>query len=359
MTRPVMRTRELWREALRNSAVGASRPLLAAVIFSVVALLCGYLAVTAIKSVSQQSHQYLESGATVYRIEAADSISVKQCESLTRNDGVLASGAVDDANPVRFRVLPDQPITTLEISPGALAVFGLNPAGLTEQGAYLSANIAEQLEVAPQAKAELLDGNSVTVLADYPVHEDGRDDTLVNRILAVSPMTVADSCWVLFWPPPEDAATTLKNSLLKAGTEVSVQQWNTRLGSDFNPQQLLQQQPLLPLTLLAAVLCCVAAGGFSYTRRLEHASSLHAGVDRVSLVLITLLETLIWLVPTVCFTVAALAVVARLDNPDPLGPALLAGLRIVLAAAAAWLIGTVLTTVTARESRLFKHFQKH
>ncbi len=355
-----MRLREAGREAVRNFAVGASRGLLCMTAFLAIATLAAVVSSRAVVAVSQDAIDFRRAGASVYRLDAPGSIDGDACDNLRNVEGVSESGATRLRPDLRFALLPDLPIPYLETTPGMFAVLSVKPA-LPDVGLVVDSQFAESLAISVPSETFLRDrGQPVQIEGTFEHPDDGRDATLSGAALGlVNDGRPFDSCWALFWPPTTNPLDVMGPTVIRSESgSGSLVQWNPSLGRSIDPAADFQQLPLVWIGIAGAAGAATVSLVSIRARRLELASALHVGVRRSDLLVITMIEILLWLLPATVIAIALSAIASVWANPDPLTAAWFSGSRAVIAAGTAWLVTAAVAAVSIRESHLVRYFQQ-
>lgn len=109
--------------------------------------------------------------------------------------------------------------------------------------------------------------------------------------------------------------------------------------------------------MLGVLVGLVLGFGLIHTRRLEIAGALHAGVDKISLVIQGIFETLAWVIPGVVVLSAFLGWQSLSPALEISWAAFVPGLQVVLRAAVGVVLGSVVATALIKEKYLFKYFK--
>ena len=351
-------------EAWRNMTSGVTRGFVFAIVFW---LFCGGAAVAQARIVVnliQEATMFRQSGAAVWIISQPYGINGPQCDQLANLPGIIAAGAIRSGPTITLAVLPSTPITTWEITPGFPGLFNQTTA---TGGVWLSDDLADRAGVTTSTSLmPLVDGTSLRIAGIYTYPADGRLPTLSYTIAApVVSNQPFDQCWVEAWPQPDKAATVLPVALLPTITGVNMQppvpttaQLNSTHGTMFDAPTKFANLPLLPLNL-ACILIGGALGFVSIrTRRLELACDLHMGLARSAINLQILIETLMWTAIAIIAALPACIIAAMIQNPTDYWAALHPGLRSLITAGAATLIGALTAMTQIRENHLFRYFKQ-
>ncbi|MBN9142000.1 MAG: hypothetical protein J0H23_14385 [Micrococcales bacterium] len=356
-----MRTRELWREAARNFAVGASHGIPFLLAFLAIVVLCSSIVSRAVVGVAAHADAFRAAGASVFRMDAPGQVDGAACDRLAEVEGVEAAGATRAVPALRFAALPDLPVPLLEASSGMTALLGVQPATV-DAGLLVADSLADSLGVTLPASSFLAGGDrGIGLVGGFADPDDGRDPTLSGAAISVvRDHRPFDSCWVRFWPPPENAGGIMGSVVIAsaAGTPPAAVQWNTTLGRRIDSHAEFAAIPFAGVIGVATLVAAVLGYLGVRLRRLEFASALHAGVRRPSLTGIVFAELSLWLVPGCALALVALIPAATLGNPDPPFAAWLAGARVVVAAAGAWMLAAAIGSATVRERHLVRYFQQ-
>ncbi|MCL2736974.1 MAG: hypothetical protein FWD75_10185 [Propionibacteriaceae bacterium] len=351
-------------EAWRNLTSGVTRGFVFALVFW---LFCGGSAVAQARIVVgliQEATMFRQSGAAVWIMSQPYGVNGAQCDRLASLPGVVAAGAIRGGPTVTLAVLPSTPIATWEITPGFPSLF--NMADSDSDGVWLSDDLAGRAGVATIADmVPLADGTNVHVAGVYAYPPDGRLPILSYTIAApVMSDQPFDQCWVEAWPQPDKAATVLPLALLPTVTGVNVQspaptttQLNSTHGTSFDAPTKFANLPLLPINLASILIGATLGFTAIRSRRLELACDLHMGLARSAVSLQILIETLMWTAIAVIAALPACVVAAIIHGPPDYWSALYPGLRSLVAAGVAALIGALVAMTLIRENHLFRYFK--
>lgn len=355
-----MRLRSVLSESLRNLASGTTR----AALFALVLVgLVGALAladVLATVDVLQQAERYRSSGSAVHVLEVAGGVDGTRCAALAGASGVVAAGAIRQADTVRALALPATRLTTWEVTPGLVDLLPHVDAHVSADddvpGVWYSRDLAETLGAVPGREIATADG-PVATAGVFAWPDDGRARTLGYSALApVAATGVFDQCWVHVWPIDPDAATLVYIAADPTKTElVTVTRLNSSLGSHFDTRAMLERRPTRYAPWAAVVVGLALGLAAVRLRRLEIAAVLHARVRKAHVAWQMMLETLAWVAAGAAIMAAGIAVAARLDNPGPGMFTVLVGARTIVAGSAAVLLGALLATLLTRERHLFRY----
>lgn len=355
-----MKIRDALGEASRNLRAGTAGALALAV---TIAVLCGVLGgvdVATYVAGIRTAHDFRASGATIQTINLASGIDGAGCESLAGSDGTSASGALRQHDGgVHPLALPGSRLDRFDVTPGLLEVLAAAPVR-AGAGVWLSSALASDLGVEPGDMLSTTEGEA-TVAGIYPYLPDGRDRIISYAVLVptATDSTPFDACWMESWPPRSrgdgwTAAAVLGNP----EQSVTYDQLNTTLGTDLDLHQLGLGRSSRHAAYLAALVGVVLGAMSIRRRRLEIASALHSGVPRVALTVQLIVETTAWAVAGAFLASPAMAWLAADVNPAGMREPLLAGLRVLVAGAAAAPLGAFFGTLMTREAHLFRYFKE-
>jgi hypothetical protein len=361
----VIRWREVFREAWRDTACGTSRAVLALALFAVGVGALGWSQAAGVVGVAQDAATWVEVGAAVRIVDSPGAVDAAQCEALSQVVGVASSGALREGDELRLAALPSRTLTTFEATPGMAEVLDLRtPQPSGGLGVWLSQDLATAVAAEPGDPIAILrDSGSAAVAGVFHFpDDDGRNPILAYSVIEpVAAAGIFDACWVELWP---ERTATGPLVMLVADPAVNepgatamapeVGYLNGSLGVEFDARGRLARLPTLPLLGAAGLFGLALGFGLIRLRRLELASSLHAGVDKPALAAQMLTEAAIWVLPACVAIAPVLWWVSTHDNPDsPWLPLGLAGQTITLASLAV-LLGTLAATLAIREKHLFR-----
>ena len=371
----MIKVRELFREAWRNTDRGVTRPLLAALLFMVMIGGFSIAQILGIVQIGKDAQEWRTVGASTQIVNYPQGIDGARCDALLSVTGVVAAGAVRKGENVTLAALPSNTFQTFEATPGFASLLGsISVSGTIFSdevpGVWLSDDLADALGVAPGHPRPLpiisSDGTAsadLTVSAVYPYPGDGRLPILVhNMILPVPAVGVFDACWVEIWPESATLDGLLTTATIITGQNAGgdpprVEQLNTSFGAVFDAPGRLERLPGWMFNGAALLTGMVIGWVLVWSRRLELASTLHAGVNKTSLILQLLIETVLWVAPSTALITAGGYYVATLDNPEPPWPALAPGLIVCSLGLVATLISTIIIGLSLNENRFFKFFK--
>jgi hypothetical protein len=351
-----MKPSAIWSEAFRSVVTGAARAGLWAALLAAVAIGLTVADQRQIVRVAQAAHAYRDAGATTYVLYAPSRVDGSRCDRLTLVDGVVASGALRDAGQVTVSTIPNSPLTHLEATAGMAQVLQTE---LTGSGVWVADAVADLLSTEPGATLPTNQGNpAVAGVYRYPA--DANDRTAARAVVSLTPaMDGFDQCWVRLWPVTQDALA-LVHTAVGASQEAELPaqtQLVTRRGASHDANQAYLRRPTRGAAYGAALAGALIGFASAWTRRLEHASALHAGVSNVALAWQRLGETALWSLPVLTIAVPVTLLAATVSNPDPAGSVWGTGLRVVTAAVLAVHLGALAGTRTISERRLFTYFK--
>lgn len=196
---------------------------------------------------------------------------------------------------------------------------------------------------------------------EYP--EDGRLPVLAYNAVSEVPATgFFDACWIEIWPenPALDELLTFpirSNGTISPDETPKIQQLNASEGTAFDGSQRLERIPSWFFLVASVVSGALIGFALIWTRRLQLASTLHAGVHKISLSVQMTTETAIFALPAAALSLGLGLLVAMLDNPGSPWPAYFSGSGVIAAGIAAALVATAGATLSISESRLFRYFK--
>ena len=355
-----MKLHSLCREAGRNIATGTSRFVLFSVLLTVVIASLTLLDAMTVSGLIASAERFRSSGGATEILVADGRVDGVACEALSTVPGVAASGALRPAaRKITVATIPDAPVPAFDVSPG----FGELVAGPTgsPSGVLLSDELAETIDAAP-GSVVATDAGPMRVASVYDYPSDGRRAGFGYAILAVTNEPRAyDECWATAWPQiPNLRALLLATMLPSDGArddKPQVMQLNSSYGALFEGSASFADR----LTRVATPATAVIALGLGFvsvrSRRLQHASALHAGVARADLHALNLLEGSAWSGSAGAIGVGFVAVVTSTIGHGSERAVFESLVGVPLAGVAGALIGVVVATATMGEKHLFRYFK--
>ncbi|MFJ4027188.1 hypothetical protein ACIPWF_08150 [Paenarthrobacter sp. NPDC089989] len=355
----MMRPETVFHEAWRNVQSGASKASWLALALILAIALTSSTEVLTVSALDRQARDYYASGASIRVLKTEGTVDPQRCEALAKTTGVQSAGALKAASPIHISSLPGITTPSFETTIGLQAVLGLDTT--LDQGVLISEPLAKRWRVRSGESVET-DRGPMNIAAVFPYSDsDGRDSRLANAVLIPTLGEGSfDECWADVWP-----STAAFDSLLR-GSQLAVTRENVAIVSTLNPTLGLvftgadEYQNRLtryaPLASGALGLVISLLGG--RRRRLEYASSRHAGVARADLTLIALVESAIWAGVSSSIATALVLVMARFAAPNVADPLYC---QLVIIGAAGFLgatTGGLLAAASSRESRLFTYFKE-
>lgn len=368
----IQQKREVLREAWRNVATGTTRPLIALLAFSIVVGAIGVTQARGHVGIAQAALAWQRQGSAVSIITLEGHINGRQCDALATAPGINAAGAVRRAPSLRLAAMPSVPVNTFEATPGLasllrlIAASGHGPGGVwiaEDLAAVIGDTTLPLVTDTGEGRGRWSDDGVAPVAGVFPLPAGGQSSPIDYSILVpVAAMEPFDSCWVMLWPESEQTIslltlTTLPTGQGPQGPTPSISQLNTTAGTTFDAPSRLAALPTLPLTIAAVAFAAVLGFGLTNARRLELASSLHAGVRKTSLLIQLAVETAAWLLAATTITVPLAYAAAHSGNPDPPWVAFSPALRTTVLAVIATLLGALVAGSLVREKHLFRHFK--
>lgn len=355
-----MKLASLCREAGRNIASGTTRFALLSVVLTIVFAAVILLDALTTSGLIASAERFRSSGAATEILVADGRVDAAACEALSSVPGVTASGALRPAaRKTTVATVPDAPIPTYEVSPGFAAVVsdGTGPAS----GVLVPDELAEIIGVRPGAEIATDEGPMrVESIYDYP--SDGRRAGFGYAILMVSTASGSyDECWATAWPQHPNLRTLLLATMSPLdGAESDkpqVTQLNPSFGASFEGSASFAERLTRFAAPTGAMLAAVIGFAAVRMRRLQHTSALHAGVSKLDLAALALLEAGAWSGAAGALGVGLAALAASMvERVDQL--AVFQSVVVVpLAGVAGVLLGTLAAAAGMSEKHLFRYFK--
>lgn len=356
-----MRLNDILGEAARNLGAGTTRASLFTLLMTGLLLLLTVFDLLTVTGMITRARTFSERGGSIMIITADNGIDGRVCDSLSAHDGVRAAGALREDDTIAFRVLPQNPVTLYEASPG-FALMLPSSTGSQHDGLLLPTGLAYDLGADLGDPLTTNEGDTrLGGTYDYP--DDGRPPGM--GYAAVAPVAADsqrfDECWIDAYPTTR-ATTDLLYTALSPDLpdEISPQlsQHNVTLGTAGEPAREYLSRDTRPVPLLAGIAGILVGFLAIWTRRLEFASALHTGAHKVDQLLTGILETAAWAAGALVATVPVILSIAAAQAPARDQPSVItAALLIPAAGFAGALIGAATATLLIREKRLFAYFK--
>lgn len=361
----MIKLREVIREAWRNTVTGVSKPIIAILIFVLTIGVIANFQVGAFTEANAEAAKWRDQGSAVLVLDLAGAIDGARCHALASVPGIAAAGAIRNGDEQTILALPSTSFSAKEATSGMQDVLRVHRVNADAPGAlWVSEDLAEVLGVssANGKKVSFASATDVPVTGVYPYPDDGRNPSLAYNVISVVPASGRfDSCWVEFWPENIGLESVLTLPIISVGlsadTTPQIQQFNSTKGLKFEPQSRLDRITTPYFALLGGLVGLVLGFGLIHTRRLEIAGALHAGVDKVSLVVQGIIESLLWVIPGVVALAAFLGWQSMGPDRTISGAAFVPGLQVVLLAAITVVVGTAVATLAIKEKYLFRYFK--
>ncbi|MDR1265435.1 MAG: hypothetical protein LBK42_07690 [Propionibacteriaceae bacterium] len=360
-----MRASAVLGEVWRDTVGGASRAVWWAAVLAAAVSLVAWADVRSVVSILRDAAAFRAGGGAVQVLKADGLIDGRRCDALAQTAGVTAAGAIRPAPATRLWSLPSSPVTSLEATPGFIALLAQVGQSVDQDaslvgGVWLSSDLAQVLGLAPGQVMRTAAGPAV-VAGVYSWPDDGRSRELGYAMVVPVPATTAFAqCWAQLWPgdPSLDALPRLSLDGAVDPAQLSSGQLNPSLGRAHQASARLAARPTAWAPWAAAGVGLVLGYAATRGRRLELAAALQARVPRAHLVWQHLLETGLWAGAGMVVAAAGLLWGAAAGNPDPGWAVWLIGARSVAAGGAAALAGAVIGAVRTRQKDLWRHFQE-
>jgi hypothetical protein len=356
----MMKNRSIFREAWRNSVSGTSRVVLFALLFTAVTAGCVTLDLSNVRGIEQAALDYQRAGASVSLVEAPGQIDGASCDALAGVRGIRAAGALrnnDDGLPVA--ALPSGPLPIVNVTPGFPAVVHTDWSH--GPGLILSDQVVKTMNRGP-GDALTLQHSSVPITGEYAYPDDGRRSGLGYSVLSPSSTDDApfDECWADIWPSDPETSKLLALALIPKGKDAdtpSFQQLNTRLGAEFDATTRFYSRNTQGAMWVSGALGLAIGYLFIRTRRMQHASAVHAGVRHRDLAMILAIEAAAWIVPSALLAGSVIAWFIATDPRGDFASSAVLGGRIITIAVVGAVIGLSVAIASIREKALFRYFK--
>lgn len=352
-----MRFRAMISEAWRNSATGVTRWFLFVILgsFGVVSI----AAIDAVQahSITEARESFEAAGGSVVVLAAEGGIDGSACDSLRSAPGVISSGAISPGTSnLELRSLPGQPVPLYRVSSG-FGGFSALPGLHSYSSIAIARDVADTLsltrgEVIPTSQGNMMVGDI------YSWADDGRRAGLGYAVLERDPSSRPfDECWAELSPGADGSQSLLASALdaksILSSQDTEFSQLNASLGRSGPDEEAYRGRSTARLPLVTFVFGGLIGLALLWPRRLETASSRHAGSHDGEIALIRSAELAFSTLPLAGLTVALVFVVSgALEVPmvnftwKPL----------IIFIAGAY-VATLLGTLSIRENLMFRVFR--
>jgi hypothetical protein len=326
-------------------------------VLSAIIVAAAFLDTLTVAGLERQADAFRAAGGATRVLSSPDAVDRGRCENLPATAGFAASGSLAAGESIALTEPGSSPVPVYDVSPGLAARLGIVDTGLG--GAYLATTFAGELGV--DRGSVLMTGDGpVTVLGTFaPVPRDGGASRLASALVSVVPAVgTASECWADTWPPTRDRDPLLLTALSPdaPSKETSIDPLNPVVGQEFTGSEAFVDRTTRYAPTVAAGAALLLGVVYARARRLELASSLHAGASRTFVTGTLLVEAFLVGVPALIAAAFAYGVgVALLRvGASALLPSLLLSAGVV---AALFVTGVVSAASTVRESDLFALFK--
>lgn len=341
-------------EAWRNLCTGTTRALMFAVALAAMLGVLVWADVGSASALAGKVHSYVAAGASTHTLVSDSNIDGAACERLSSSGFVDAAGALRAADDVRLRVLPSNPVSAFDATPGLLHLIAPGRSHPGRAGVYVAPALADTVApgLAGAAVGEPVVVTPVTALGTYPWPDDGRPTPLQYAVLgAARPAGAFDQCWVRSIDPTVDPTFLLRSTLLRTPTDPSdaqVAQLNPRLGESLTVAADFGARPTRLAWAAGLGIGALLAAAAIWLRRLEVASARELGVPAISQLAGALLETFAWAFAGVTVTVPLLIARASGGAATDRADLALVGAPVLLAGLVGALLGGLVATAVVR-----------
>lgn len=360
--RPTIRAREAARESWRNLATGSAPAAILALALFAITVLLGGLDAWSVRGIVDGAVAYQAEAGAVWVLDAPGLVNGVACDALGGAGGIVSAGALrQDQAGLVTSALPRTPVPLFAVTPGFARVVGVNSAA-PGVGLWITDTVAARYGT-DQSGVIATPAGAVPVDGGFSYPDDGRAGRLGFAALAPTPADDGrfDQCWLTIWPADDSSVVLARTALAPTGdaarlSEVKFYQLNPTVAASFDGLSEFAHR----LSRLAAAVALVAAAALGaiagWSRRLEHASALHAGLPQSFLLGEALIEAAAWALAGVLLSAPVILFIATGAQADNASVAL-AGVRPLAAGLAGALFGTAIAISTTRERQLFNLFK--
>ncbi len=351
------RFRSLVGESRRNVSTSPLRSLIHGAVLSSVVVAIALLDTLTIAGLERQAETFRAAGGATRVLSSPDAVDRDRCERLPTAAGFAASGSLAQKDSIALLEPGSSAIPVYEVSRGLAARLGIVDVGLG--GVYLATTFAAELG-ADRGTVLMTREGHVPVLGTFaPGPRDGGASRLSSALVSIVPATgTASECWADTWPASRDRDPLLLTALSPdaPSKETSVDPLNPVVGQEFTGAEAFLERTTRFAPAAAAAAALLLGVVYSRARRLELASSLHAGASRGFVTGTMIAEAMLVGVPALGMAALTYGVLVLLlgVNVATLLPALALSAG---TAAAMFVTGVAAAASTVRESDLFALFK--
>lgn len=275
------RLRSLLGESRRNVTTSPLRSIVHGAVLASIIVATALLDTLTIAGLERHAEAFRAAGGATRVLSSPEAVDRERCERLPTAAGFAASGSLAQRDSVALFEPGSSALPVYEVSPGLAARLGIVDTGLG--GAYLATTFATELG-ADRGTVLLTRDGPVTVLGLFaPGPRDGGASRLSSALVSIVPATgTASECWADTWPASRERDPLLLTALSPdaPSKETSVDPLNPVVGQEFTGAESFVERTTRFAPAAAAVGALLLGIVYSRTRRLELASSLHAGASR-------------------------------------------------------------------------------
>lgn len=367
-----MHLRGVLGEAWRDIASGTTHTALFAIVLAVLVIAGCAMESTSLTRIDAERSAFVSSGASTYVLSYTGHVSATACEGLNGAAGVLAAGAVRQADSrITMAKLPSTTVPTWDATPGAIRVLASSDSDSVRQlatadyeGVWMSDQAAQATGATAGTAQPLAGGGTVQVRGIYPSPDDGRNTaSFAYAALQSAPAQSDgfDACIVKTWPVPTDIQSLLMYTVASVASDSStypiVTQLNATKGSQFSPESEFAGRLSAWAPLVLAVAGALVGFISVMLRRLELASAMHCGVPKTAMVVQMLVEGASWALAAMVLGLVAIAFMRLGWGNADLSAVDDDLLRVPIAAFVGALAGVLLGALLVREKSMFRYFK--
>ena len=353
----LIRVRSVVGEGRRNVSANRIRSLIHGAVLSAIIATSALLDTLTIAGLELQAQTFRAAGGATRVLSSPDAVDRLRCESLPAAAGFDASGSLAQGQSIALLEPGSSAIPVYEVSPGLASRLGIVDTGLG--GVYVATTFAAELG-ADRGTVLMTRGGPVHVLGTFaPGPRDGGSSRLSSALVSIVPATgAASECWADTWPASRDRDPLLLTALAPdaPSKETSVDPLNPVVGQEFAGAAAFADRTTRYAPAAAVVGALLLGAAYARIRRLELASSLHAGASRLFVTGTMLIEAaLVGLPASVMAALSYGGLVALLGTDvGTLLPALALSAGTVVAT---FVVGVAAAASSVRESDLFALFK--
>ena len=354
-----MRIKSILSEATRNFFTGSNHSLIWFTLFTVLVVLLIGIDQRAVVNQLKEVDNYLNQSGNVHFIASQGNISQQNCVALQKIPGIETAVALRQNDDLELPALPRSKLKSYETTGEFANLFQTNQS-IVKPSIFLSADAAGVFKTNPGDKLNV-GSEEIVVEAVFANPSDGRGRLFDFSLVTVTNQTTAgfDSCWIKIWPDNRKLIDYLNFAYLGDNTQrPQSQQFNPKFGQKVDVLEAYENRASKKISQFALIAAMVVGVASVLTRRLELASTMHAGVRKNALRLQILFEQLYWLLASAVICAVLLWALSAFGNPQSPWGAYKNGLFVLVSSMIFASLGAQIALSFIKEKHLFRYFKQ-